>query len=162
MSNQPWWRGARGEWYVAGQIVLLTLIIAGPRTVGGWPPWTFLSGILVDVAGVALMVTGGCVSFIAMRSLGAGLTPLPHPNAQAELKESGIYRMVRHPIYFGVLLGGLGWALVGRGWLTILYVVLGGVFLDIKARREEQWLVERFPGYAAYRLRVRKLIPFVY
>ena len=36
------------------------------------------------------------------------------------------------------------------------------VFFDVKARREEAWLVAAFPGYAAYRRRVRKLIPLVY
>ena len=162
MTQQAWWRGTRGEWYVVGQALLCALIIFGPRTLGGWPPWLFPSGLAVDVAGVALLAGGGCVSFIALRSLGAGLTALPHPNEKAELRESGLYRLVRHPIYFGVLLAGFGWALVGHGWLTLAYTLLGGVFLDIKARREERWLLERFPGYTAYRLRVRKLIPFVY
>jgi protein-S-isoprenylcysteine O-methyltransferase Ste14 len=36
------------------------------------------------------------------------------------------------------------------------------VLIEVKVRQEEQWLLERFPGYAAYRRRVRKLIPFVY
>jgi protein-S-isoprenylcysteine O-methyltransferase Ste14 len=35
-------------------------------------------------------------------------------------------------------------------------------FFDLKARREEAWLLAAYPGYAAYRRRVRKLFPFVY
>jgi protein-S-isoprenylcysteine O-methyltransferase Ste14 len=35
-------------------------------------------------------------------------------------------------------------------------------FFDIKAWRKEQWLKEKFSGYAAYQARVRKLIPFIY
>ena len=35
-------------------------------------------------------------------------------------------------------------------------------FFDVKARREEAWLVAAYPGYAAYRRRVRKLVPLVY
>ena len=43
-----------------------------------------------------------------------------------------------------------------------LWAALLLVFFDIKSRREEAWLVARFPAYADYRRRVRKLIPFIY
>ena len=56
----------------------------------------------------------------------------------------------------------LGWALYVQGWLTLGYVVALFVFLDAKSRREERWLAERFPAYADYQQRVRKLIPFLY
>jgi protein-S-isoprenylcysteine O-methyltransferase Ste14 len=36
------------------------------------------------------------------------------------------------------------------------------VFFDVKARREERWLCEKVAGYAAYQLRARRLIPFIY
>jgi len=36
------------------------------------------------------------------------------------------------------------------------------VFLDVKSRREEKWLSDKFSTYAAYKKRVRKLIPFIY
>ena len=32
MSQTSWWKGARGEWYVVAQIVLLALVVFGPRT----------------------------------------------------------------------------------------------------------------------------------
>ncbi|MBK8233228.1 MAG: hypothetical protein IPK72_22280 [Candidatus Eisenbacteria bacterium] len=53
-------------------------------------------------------------------------------------------------------------ALVRHGWLTLAYVLAGWLFIEAKVRREEAWLRERFPDYAAYQRRVRKLIPFVY
>ncbi len=43
-----------------------------------------------------------------------------------------------------------------------VYVAALFVLLDVKSRREERWLVEKFPEYPAYQRRVRKLIPFVY
>jgi len=61
-----------------------------------------------------------------------------------------------------LILASLGWALVTEGWLRMAYVVAGFAFLVFKVRREEAWLVERFPEYAAHQRRVRKLIPFVY
>jgi protein-S-isoprenylcysteine O-methyltransferase Ste14 len=65
-------------------------------------------------------------------------------------------------MYSGVIFAAFGWVLLARGWLTLGYVLAACVFLDVKVRREEKWLLERFPGYGAYRRRVRKLIPFVY
>jgi protein-S-isoprenylcysteine O-methyltransferase Ste14 len=56
----------------------------------------------------------------------------------------------------------IGWAIAVRSWLTLAYALLLLVFLDVKSRREEQWLRERFPTYRDYQRRVRKLVPFLY
>jgi protein-S-isoprenylcysteine O-methyltransferase Ste14 len=52
--------------------------------------------------------------------------------------------------------------LIQQSTLVWLYVVIIAIFFDIKSRKEERWLVERFPAYADYQGRVRKLIPWVY
>ena len=114
------------------------------------------------VVGGALFALGFVVSIIAVFHLGSNLTPLPHPKDDASLVLTGLYRLVRHPIYFGVILMAFGWALLVQGWLTLAYAVVLAVFFDIKTRREEIWLARRFPQYAEYRTRVKKLIPFVY
>lgn len=158
-----WWRGRRGEWYVAAQVVLLALVALGPRAPAGWAPWG-PPGLrhAWRVAGAFLMLAGALLFVWGNLSLGKALTPLPYPKDGAALVESGPYALVRHPIYGGILLLALGWALVVHGWLTLAFAALLGVLFDVKARREERWLEERHPSYAAYRRRVRKLIPFVY
>ncbi len=108
------------------------------------------------------MAAGGILLAAGIMRLGRGLTPLPCPNDGAELVQSGPFALVRHPMYGGGLVLALGWALVVQGWLTLGYAALLFAFLDIKSRREEQWLCERYPGYPAYQRRVRKLIPFLY
>jgi protein-S-isoprenylcysteine O-methyltransferase Ste14 len=70
--------------------------------------------------------------------------------------------MARHPIYTGIILAGLGWALFHTNLVTLALAVVLFVFFDIKSRREERMLLRKFPDYAAYRQRVKKLIPFVY
>jgi protein-S-isoprenylcysteine O-methyltransferase Ste14 len=109
-----------------------------------------------------LMVVGGVLFVVGLVRLGRGLTPLPYPKDGAELIQTGPFALVRHPIYSGALVLALGWALYVQGWLTLGYVVVLFVFLDVKSRREERWLAEKFPAYAAYQRRVRKLVPFVY
>jgi protein-S-isoprenylcysteine O-methyltransferase Ste14 len=162
VAAAAWWRGTRGEWYVVVQIVLVVLIAASPPTWNGWPDWPFPGGRLVSLAGLALLVGGAGLAVGGGLKLGAALTPLPHPAAGAVLQETGVYRVVRHPMYCGVILAAFGWALLRHGWLTLGYALAGWVFIEAKVRQEERWLLERFPGYAAYQRRVRKLIPFVY
>ena len=159
-SKTPWWRGPRGEWYVVAQVLLFMLILWGPRDVPGlsWP----ISGAVSSSAGIALMALGLALSIAAALHLGSNLTPLPHPKDDASFVASGPYRVVRHPMYGSVILLALGWAFHVEGLLTVVYALLTVLFFDIKTRREEAWLIQRFPEYAAYRRRVRKLIPFIY
>jgi protein-S-isoprenylcysteine O-methyltransferase Ste14 len=157
-----WWEGTRGEWYVVVQVSLFALVAFGPRTVAWVPAWT---GRLVGAAmvtGIALMVAGGGLLAAAFARLGKNLTPLPCPKDDGHLVQTGVYGVVRHPIYCGASALALGWALWVRSPLTIGYAALLLLFLDVKSRREERWLAAKFPAYADYRKRVRKLIPFVY
>ncbi|MBM4264599.1 MAG: isoprenylcysteine carboxylmethyltransferase family protein [Deltaproteobacteria bacterium] len=155
-------KGARGEWYVVAQGALFLLIVFGPRAGAGWPfaaaPYDWLGSI----SGIALIATGGLLSFAGIFGLGRNLTPLPRPKETASLVQSGPYRIVRHPIYSGLIMVVLGWGMTAHDWLLLVYAVLTLVFFDVKSRREERWLKEKFPEYGDYQARVRKLIPLVY
>jgi protein-S-isoprenylcysteine O-methyltransferase Ste14 len=158
----PWWKGARGEWLVVVQLLLMGLVFFGPRTVAGQPAWSFPFPQACRVAGGVLMAGGGAMFFAGILRLGRGLTPLPYPKDGAGLVQTGPFALVRHPIYSGGIVLALGWALWVQSWLTLGYVAVVFVFLDAKSRREEIWLAEKFPAYATYQRRVHKLIPFVY
>lgn len=79
-----------------------------------------------------------------------------------ELVQQGPYRLVRHPIYSGLLMMILGTALVvGRvSSLTALFVFFAGTWH--KLRQEEVLMLKHFPGsYSAYMSRTKAIIPFV-
>jgi protein-S-isoprenylcysteine O-methyltransferase Ste14 len=162
VDHNPWWKGARGEWFVVAQVVLIGLVFLGPRTVFDQPVFRFPFPHACVVAGGLSMVCGSALLVTGLVGLGRGLTPLPYPKDGTALIQTGAFALVRHPMYSGGLVLGFGWALFVQGRLTLGYVVALFVLLDVKSRREEKWLAERFPTYANYQKRVRKLIPFVY
>ncbi|MBJ6723504.1 isoprenylcysteine carboxylmethyltransferase family protein [Geomonas sp. Red875] len=144
------------------QFLLLLLLFFAPRETASIPLWSerWKAASLV-VAGLLIGV-GLTFGISAALRLGRNLTPLPRPKESGKLVETGPYGLVRHPIYTGVICMAYGWSVLAMSWLTIGYATVIFVFLDIKSRREERWLVEQYPGYEEYRKRVRRLIPFVY
>lgn len=113
-------------------------------------------------AGVALTALGLVGAVASGRALGPALTPFPKPRRRGELVRTGVYGLVRHPIYSAVLLAAIGWTLArGSAW-TLAGTLALAVLFDRKSRREETFLLARHPEYAAYQRTVRRLIPGVY
>jgi protein-S-isoprenylcysteine O-methyltransferase Ste14 len=149
--------GRRGEAWVIAQAVLLLLFAFAPQL---GPPWP--GSAILSYAGWFLAAMGAVLLVWSARNLGRSLTPFPRPLPGAGLVTAGAYRLVRHPIYCAVLIGALGFSLATGNWLRLALTGVLFVFFDMKARREERWLQEQYPTYAAYKSRVKKLIPWVY
>jgi protein-S-isoprenylcysteine O-methyltransferase Ste14 len=151
--------GPRGEGWLVLQLLLGAAIIGCGFVGVYWPgsadSFLGILGLLIALAGVLLVVLG-------LLSLGRSFTPLPRPRARARLRQSGIFRLVRHPMYGGAILIGLGWSLADAP-LGLIPTALLVLLFDLKARREEAWLIERFPAYAAYRAGTpRRFVPWLY
>jgi protein-S-isoprenylcysteine O-methyltransferase Ste14 len=143
--------GRRGEgWVLAQAVAIMAIVVAG--IVG--PAWPATTVALLVVIGVALAAAGLVLLGAGIVALGSALTPCPRPLERASLREDGVYRLVRHPIYGGLFLLGLGWALMSSPVALVPTAALAVVF-ELKARVEESMLAERFPDYPAYRSRVR-------
>lgn len=144
----------RGGAWVFTQFVLMTAVILLAVVFHG--DWTRVGLIL---AGSGLFVLGGGFGIAGVLVLGRNRTPYPRPRADSELVQRGIYARVRHPLYTSVMLASFGWALLWQSGPAFV-AALGLVpFFHAKARREEQWLSHKFPGYADYARRVPRFIP---
>lgn len=152
--------GARGEGWVAIQVVLLLAIVVG----GVWfgPDWSGPLHFVGILAGIAAIAAGSILVVRGSVDLREALTPLPHPRDDATLVETGVYGLARHPIYGGLILAALGWSWVQASLPAVAGAVAIAVFFVLKSTREEAWLLERFAGYADYRTRTRRFIPWVY
>jgi protein-S-isoprenylcysteine O-methyltransferase Ste14 len=151
--------GPRGEGWVAIQGVLLVAAVAAGMA---GPAWDGAVRMVAAIGGAACAIAGGVLAWRGMRDLSDALTPLPHPRDGATLVETGSYRLVRHPIYGGIVIGATGYGLLtaSPAALAAAAVLLG--FFRLKSAREEAWLERRYPGYPAYRARTRRLLPFIY
>ncbi len=161
-SPSPSWKGAHGEWYVVVQMLFFLLVIFGPANIAGLPSWPAFLRPIIAIIGYIFISVGAGFIFSGLYMIRQNITAVPYPKERATLVVVGPFSIVRHPIYCGGIIMALGWALLIHGWLTILYTLTMAIFFDIKSRREEQWLQEKFPAYTAYQKRVRKLIPFIY
>ncbi len=151
--------GPRGEGWVAIQLGLfLLLALAGTLGPAWEEPWLTVG----RVVGSIHLAAGIAVAGLGLLGLRENLTAVPRPVDGGRLISHGIYGRVRHPIYTGIIAAGVGWGLVTASPAALAVAVLLGVFFDVKARREEAWLVAAYPGYADYRRRVRKLLPLIY
>jgi protein-S-isoprenylcysteine O-methyltransferase Ste14 len=162
MSAQDWVRNTRGEWYVLAQGALVFLVLLAP-IIDGKAPFTSAQGVTATtVLGAVLCAIG--LAFVALggRSLGRNATAFARPKDDAQLVETGVYSIVRHPIYTGLSLIALGYSLLWTSLAALAAAIALFIILDVKARREERWLNEMFDGYGRYKARVRRLIPFIY
>ena len=131
-------RGRIGWGLVIVQFILLIALVLLPKRRGLDLPPDFL-----DILGIALMIVGLAIVLIAFLGLGSALTATPIPLKSATLRTGGIYSVVRHPIYVGLLMAALGFTLaVGSIWQVFVLVLLG-VFFAGKALWEDRLLAEK-------------------
>lgn len=139
--------------FVAVQAVLLVVLVALP----GDDDWS-TDGAVGSLADV-LVVVGFALLGLAALVLGRSLTPTPVPVDGGELRTTGPYRFVRHPIYTGVLVIVVGLTLRSGSWPTLAVAVATVVFFHVKASWEERRLAERYPDYLAFAARTPRFVP---
>ena len=151
--------GRRGEGWVAPQPLLIAALAVAGAKGRRWP--SGLRGPRLAAAGLG--AAAGLYLFSdGISRLGRQLTPFPKPVEEGSLKRSGAYRLVRHPMYGGVLLTALAWALASSPLALAPWAVAAG-FLDAKRRYEEAWLLEEHPEYEDYMASVpHSFVPFVW
>ena len=139
-------------------VLIFAIIVAG---VAG-PAWREDASSVLGGVGIAIAIGGAILLIGGLAGIRHSMTPFPRPLEGAPLQVGGAYRLVRHPIYGGLILAALGWSLVSSPLALVLTVALVLV-LEVKSRLEESMLDERFPEYEAYRTRVRwRFVPGVH
>jgi protein-S-isoprenylcysteine O-methyltransferase Ste14 len=116
---------------------------------------------VLGVIGALICVSGIALAVWARVDLGRNWGMPMSQKSEPELVTSGPYRVVRHPIYSGLLVAVLGSALV-TNLLGLVIVALLSAYFYYSASIEERNLTATFPtAYPAYRASTKMLIPFL-
>ena len=144
-----------GLWMLFGSSHLLRKTVLADRLL--------LPGTGVAISGLALTVAGMLFSGWARLAGGRNWSSaVISPNGK-QLIRNGPYRLVRYPIYTGIIFAALGTAIVFLRAECFAGVALIAVGFWLRMRIEEEFMLQQYgEEYARYRSTVRALIPFVY
>lgn len=146
-------KSAKDIGFVAGQLILFVMLAYPPFSIG------ILSPSWVKFIGLGFMLVGGLIILVAILQLNTNLSPFPSPKESGTLIQTGLYRYLRHPIYSGILLGGIGWSLFSAHGGRLLVVGLLWMLFYFKARYEEGLLLKQFDTYSAYMKKSGMFVP---
>ena len=151
----PWSRELRIRAVIAAVVILLVHLGVFRGHALNTDSWRAGFGLALFAVGLGLAIWA---RIHIGRNWGTPMTQKDEP----ELVTSGPYHLVRHPIYSGILIAGVGTA-VALSWLWLTAVVLAGVYFLYSATVEEGYMTERFPdNYPAYKRSTKMLLPFVF
>jgi protein-S-isoprenylcysteine O-methyltransferase Ste14 len=156
-------REDRGNRWVLAAFAVLGLL-------SGWLPaftdrkeFLTIDGETVRWIGVVLYAAGGALRLWPVFVLGRRFSGLVAIQRDHTLVTDGLYRVIRHPSYLGLLVGALGWALAFRSGVGLLLVALMLIPVVARIRAEEALLLSEFGApYEAFRRRTWRMIPGLY
>jgi protein-S-isoprenylcysteine O-methyltransferase Ste14 len=124
---------------------------------------TTLDGDAVRWLGVVLFSAGGALRIWPVFVLGRRFSGLVAIQPGHMLATAGVYRVIRHPSYLGLLVSSLGWAFAFRSAVGVLLSALLVPPLLARILAEEALLRAQFGGeYEVYCSRTSRLIPGLY
>jgi len=159
----PGVREDRSNRWVVGAFAVIGLLSgffpAYTDHIGFW----IIDGDAIRWLGIALYVVGGALRLWPVFVLGDRFSGLVAIQPGHKLVTEGIYGVIRHPSYLGLLVNSLGWGLAFRSGVGVLLMVALLPPLIARIRAEEALLGAQFGDeYEAYRRRTSRLIPGVY
>ncbi|MDQ1392146.1 MAG: hypothetical protein QOF30_1123 [Acidimicrobiaceae bacterium] len=151
----PWSRQLRIRAVIAVIVILLVRFGAFRGNGLNTDPWRAGLGLVLFTLGLAFAVWARVE---IGRNWGAPMTQKDEP----ELVTGGPYHLVRHPIYSGILVAGVGTA-VALSWQWLIAVALAGFYFLYSATIEERYLAEQFPDtYPVYKRSTKMLVPYIF
>jgi protein-S-isoprenylcysteine O-methyltransferase Ste14 len=154
----------------ASQLLYTAILVAGVYLIFAKQsgiPWLdrqlFPVTVPIALVGLLAVLMGVAFSIWARLILGGNWSNRVTVKENHTLVRSGPYRIVRHPIYSGILLGMLGSALQRGGIRCFAGVLICALSFWLKTRAEEHFMVQSFgEQYLQYRHRVKALAPFIF
>lgn len=133
--------------FVSIQFLLFFLYILDIKCTFNFFSWINHLGLIASIIGFAIIL-------LALLQLNKNLSPFPTPKNNSVLIQNGLYKYVRHPIYSGIILLFLGFGFYNDSLFKLLISLLLTVLFYFKTNYEEKRLLQKFPNYAQYKMKV--------
>ncbi len=148
--------------------VFFVVILALGVLAAFWPDALAAVDLLYRPPGPVLLITGLALAALASLLVWRGQVDMASawrigvdPNERTQLVTRGLFRFCRNPIYLGLQLALAAFCCLLPGYFSLGLLINGAVLLQIQARLEEGYLLERHgPDYADYCARVGRFLPF--
>tara|TARA_S200000501_G_scaffold322859_1_gene319102 strand:- start:54 stop:527 length:474 start_codon:yes stop_codon:yes gene_type:complete len=105
--------------------------------------------------GFIIIIMASIIMFLAIKDLGTNLSPFPKPIASGTLVTSGIYRFIRHPMYYSLILISLGIFIINLSFYYLCLTVSLTLVIKFKIILEEKYLNSKFKNYLFYKDKVK-------
>ncbi len=143
---------------LSGLMFLAAFVLAGLSFRFGWlrfPRWVSVLGAILFLLGYVLY------AFVLKEN--AYLARTVKVEKGQKLVDTGLYGVIRHPMYAATLLLFLSMPLILGSLLSLLVMLVYPFIIARRIQNEEQVLMRELPGYREYRKKVRwRLIPFLW
>ena len=111
-------------------------------------PFSYFVGFLIVIIAFIILL-------FSIKDLGRNLSPFPRPINNSNLVTKGIYRFIRHPMYYSLVFISFGVFIIK---LSIYYLFLSislSLIIKLKIALEEQYLKNKFKNYFLYKNEVK-------
>jgi protein-S-isoprenylcysteine O-methyltransferase Ste14 len=160
-------RGQRGspQWWARwiSSLGFVFAVAAPIAELAGWPVIALLDRTVVGVLGVVLVVVGIFTTLSAQLTMGASWRGDVDPEAQTELVTTGLFRIIRNPIFTGTAITAIGLALMVPNVLAVAMLIAFVTAWEIQVRLVEEPYLLRVHGeaYRRYAARTGRFVPWV-
>lgn len=152
----------RNRWVLVPMILSMLILLWLPAFGEPRDLW-LVDGDGARYAGLVLFVAGAALRVGAIATLKHRFSGLVAIQRDHELATGGLYRVIRHPGYLGLLLWLAGWCLVFRSGAGLMVTAFLLIPLIARINAEEALLASEFgAAYGRYRRGTWKLLPYVY
>ena len=111
-------------------------------------PFSYFLGILIILIAFIVML-------VSIKDLGRNLSPFPRPIDNSNLVTTGIYRFMRHPMYYSLIFISIGVFVIKLSIYYLFLTITLALIIKFKIALEEKYLMKKFKNYSLYKNKVK-------
>ena len=151
-------KGQQGIVAISGLSLVTSFIVAGLDFRYGW---SHITSSMVVIASILLLASYALYAEVLRENI--YLSRVVEVQVGQHVIDTGLYAIIRHPMYFSVTLLYLAIPIVLGSWWALLAISPCIILLVARINNEEKVLLQDLPGYTEYMKRVRyRMIPFIW